>query len=90
LIRQFVTEGLVIVFAGSAIGLVSSHWAMRILVGLIPSDMLVGMPYLDELGLNSRVLAFAAAVVSSCGRTLFANSVTSAVVARDWRRDGAR
>jgi predicted permease len=62
LIRQFVTEGLVIVVAGSAIGLVSSHWAMQILVGLIPSDMLVGMTYLDELGLNARVLAFAGVI----------------------------
>jgi macrolide transport system ATP-binding/permease protein len=62
LTRQFVTEGLVIVFAGSATGLVGSHWAMQILLGLIPSDMLVGMPYLNELRLSYRVLAFACVV----------------------------
>ena len=62
LIRQFITEGLVIVVAASAVGLVISHWAMRILVGFIPADMMNGMPYLNELGLNSRVLMFAGAV----------------------------
>ena len=58
LIRQFVIEGLVIVAAGSIAGLVSSHWAMQILRGLIPTDMMGGMPYLNDLGLNSRVLMF--------------------------------
>ncbi len=62
LIRQFVIEGLVIVVAGSIAGLVSSHWAMQILKGLIPTDMMAGMPYLDDLGLNSRVLTFALTV----------------------------
>src|SRR6185436_535198 len=37
LIRQFVIEGLVIVVTGSLIALVSSHWAMQILKGLIPT-----------------------------------------------------
>jgi macrolide transport system ATP-binding/permease protein len=71
LIRQFVIEGLVIVVAGSVAGLVSSHWAMQILKGLIPTDLMGFMPYLDDLGLNSRVLmvslalaAFAAALFS--------------------------
>src|SRR5678816_1037420 len=36
LIRQFVTEGLVIVVGGSLAGLLASHWAMQILVSLIP------------------------------------------------------
>lgn len=71
LIRQFVVEGVVIVVAGSVIGLASSHWTMQILKGLIPVDMMAGMPYLNDLGLNSRVLwfvvvlaAFAAALFS--------------------------
>src|SRR6185436_8735225 len=40
LIRQFVIEGLVIVVVGSLAGLVSSHWAMQVLTGLIPADMM--------------------------------------------------
>ncbi len=62
LIRQFVIEGMVLVVVGSIVGLVSSHWAMQILKGLIPSDMMAGMPYLNDLGLNSRVLIFALAL----------------------------
>lgn len=62
LVRQFVIEGLVIVVVGSLAGLVSSYWSMQILKGLIPTDMLGGMPYLNDLGLNSRVLMFALAL----------------------------
>ena len=64
LIRQFVIEGLVIVVIGSVAGLAGSHWAMQILKGLIPTDMMSGMPYLNELGLNSRVLIFAGALAT--------------------------
>jgi macrolide transport system ATP-binding/permease protein len=62
LIRQFVIEGLVIVVVGSVAGLFASQWGMQILKGLIPSGMIDGMPYLNDLGLNSRVLVFALAV----------------------------
>ena len=34
--RQFVTEALVLVRVGCALGLASAHWAMRAAVGLIP------------------------------------------------------
>lgn len=70
LVRQFVVEGLVIVAVGTVAGLVSSHWTMRILSGLIPGDMMAGMPYLDDLGLNSRVLIFAL-VVAGFAAALF-------------------
>lgn len=92
LIRQFVTEGLVIVVAGCAAGLVISHWAMRILIGLIPSDMMGGMPYLDELGLNSRVLMFAGAV-SLFAAALFSLTPTfrlSALEVREGMAEGSR
>ncbi|MEN3326472.1 MAG: hypothetical protein V7638_1279, partial [Acidobacteriota bacterium] len=64
LIRQFVIEGLVIVVIGSVAGLLTSHWAMQILKGLIPRDMMSGMPYLNDLGLNSRVLIFTIALAA--------------------------
>ena len=41
LIRQFVTEGLVLVAAGSVLGLASAAWAMQLLTRLIPADMLM-------------------------------------------------
>jgi len=66
LIRQFVTEGLVLVAAGSVLGLASASWAMQLLTRLIPADMLSGMPFLKGLGLNLRVSLF------GCGIALLA------------------
>ena len=62
LIRQFVTEGLVLVAAGCSFGLVGAVGAMRILTQLISKDMMSTMPYLTGLGLNSHVLVFACAI----------------------------
>ena len=59
---QFVTEGLVLAAAGSVIGLVSAHWVMQLLAKLVPKEMMARMPYLQDLGLNARVLAFAGAI----------------------------
>jgi len=62
LIRQFTTEGLVLVTAGCLLGLAVAAGAMRILTRLISADMMAGMPYLAGLGLNLHVLIFAGAV----------------------------
>ena len=62
LIGQFVTEGFVLVAAGSVLGLVTAQWAMQLLTGLIPADMIARMSYLQDLGLNVHVLAFAGAI----------------------------
>ncbi|HEY6488881.1 MAG TPA: ABC transporter permease [Terracidiphilus sp.] len=56
--RQFVTEGLTLVVAGSAAGLGFAYGAMKVLSGLISKDMMIGMPYLRGLGLNLHVLLF--------------------------------
>ena len=92
LIRQFVTESLVIVSVASAAGLVISHWAMRILIKLIPAEMTAGMPYLNELGLNSRVLMFAG-VVAAFAAALFSLTPTlrlSALEVREGIAEGSR
>src|SRR5262249_15735153 len=62
LVRQFVTEGVALVAAGGAFGLVSAYWLMRLLTQLIPADMMARMSYLQGLGLNARVLTFASAI----------------------------
>jgi macrolide transport system ATP-binding/permease protein len=62
LVRQFMTEGLALVLAGSAIGLALADGTMRVLRGMITKDMLDSMPYLHGLGLTPHVWAFAAAV----------------------------
>ena len=62
LVRQFITEGLVLMAAGSLLGLAAADGAMQILTRLISKDMMTSMPYLTGLGLNSHVLAFAGAI----------------------------
>jgi predicted permease len=62
LIGQFVTEGLVLVAAGTVLGLLFARWAMQVLVRLIPMDMMASASYLHGLGLNVRVVAFAGAI----------------------------
>ena len=42
--------------------MIAAGWLMGLLTKLIPAQMLAGMPYLNGLGLNSRVLAFACGV----------------------------
>jgi macrolide transport system ATP-binding/permease protein len=105
LISQFVTEGLVLVAAGSALGLVAASWVMQVLTRLIPANMLARMSFLHDLGLNVRVVAFAgaiglaAAVLFSFTPTLhFSLSETRAALAEGsrgsagntWRRLGSK
>ena len=62
LVRQFLTEGLVLVALGSALGLGLADVAMRLLIGLIPKHMLQGLPFLLGLGLDPHVITFAAGI----------------------------
>ena len=62
LVRQFVIEGVVIVIVGTVVAIVGSHWAMQILLGFFPTDIISGMPYLNNVGWNMRVVAFVLAV----------------------------
>ena len=62
LIRQFMTEGFVLITAGCLLGLVAADVTMHLLLSLISKDFLDYMPYLSGLGLNSHVLIFALAI----------------------------
>ena len=62
LMRQFMTDGLVLVAASSALGVFLARAAMQVLTSLISKDILVGMPYLSGLGLTLHVLAFAGTI----------------------------
>ena len=67
LLRQFVTEGLALVAVSSVLGLAAACGAMRLLVELIPADMLAKMPYLQAAGLNAHVILFACGVALATG-----------------------
>ena len=62
LTRQFITEGILLVVFGSVVGLTSAFLAMKLLMRLLSKDMLARMPYLEGLGFNLHVVAFAVAI----------------------------
>jgi macrolide transport system ATP-binding/permease protein len=62
LIRQFVTEGVMLVLAGGLVGTGAAYGAIRLLMKLVPANMLEDMPYLRGLGLNLHVAGFAAGI----------------------------
>lgn len=66
LIFQFITEGLVLITAGTTLGLALAYGATQILMRLIPADMMFNMPYLRGVGLNLHAVVFA------CGIALLA------------------
>lgn len=67
LLRQFVTEGVVLALSSGVLGVLSAWAAMDMFLQLLPKDMLASMPYLERVGLNPAVLAFAVLVALSAG-----------------------
>jgi len=70
LMRQFVTEGLVLTACGCLLGIGGAFAAMQALTRLIPADRIASMPFLQGMGLNGRVLGFAL-IVSAIAGMLF-------------------
>ena len=58
-IAQFVTEACVLVATGSALALAFAYWTIKLLTGLIPATIAARLPFLQDLGLNLRILGFA-------------------------------
>ena len=63
-VRQLLTESVLLALAGGAGGLVLALWGVDVLVALIPAAQLAQMPYLQSLSLDRDVLLFA------CGLSL--------------------
>jgi predicted permease len=55
LIRQFLTEALLLSAAGGGLGVVGAFWGVALLVGLAPENL----PRLDSVAINLPVLVFA-------------------------------
>ncbi len=62
IVRQFVTEGAVLVGAGSVLACAIAFVAVRTLPRLMPADMLAGMPFLSGAGMSGRVALYAVGV----------------------------
>ena len=92
LVRQFVTEGLLLASAGSILGVACGIEAMQLLTRLVPKGILAKMPYLLGLGLNLRVAAFAVLICVVTG-IVFALTPTFRLSLTDMRQgltDGGR
>jgi macrolide transport system ATP-binding/permease protein len=70
LVGQFVTEAMLLIGAGGLLGVASASWVMRILVKFRSEDIASRTPFLEDIGLNFRVLAFAFAI-SALAAVLF-------------------
>jgi predicted permease len=55
LIRQGLTEGLVLALAGGILGAILAFFSLQLLKGLLPADV----PRIDQMGIDLRLLAFA-------------------------------
>ena len=62
IMRQFVTEGLVLAVAASLAGLLAASWIMRLLLYLVPKTVIIHLPFLENVHLNAHTGAAAAAV----------------------------
>ncbi|HEX8140373.1 MAG TPA: ABC transporter permease [Pyrinomonadaceae bacterium] len=63
LVRQMLTESLMLACLGGAAGLILATWGVDLLLSLAPGDI----PRLEEVGIDLRVLGFACAVTFLTG-----------------------
>ena len=84
--RQFVTEGLILVVTGAALGLGSAYGVMQLLLKLIPSNRLEAMPFLEGLGMNAHVMAFGG-MIALLAAVLFTIAPVVRLISTDMRGD---
>ena len=63
LVRQLLTESLLLSALGGLAGILAAHWAIKALVAAVPG----GLPVFGDIGLDPRVLAFSAAITITAG-----------------------
>ncbi|HEX7728712.1 MAG TPA: ABC transporter permease [Terracidiphilus sp.] len=59
LVRQFITEGILLAAAGTLAGLGLALWLMSLLTHLVPLQMASALPFIHLVGLNAHTALFA-------------------------------
>src|SRR5581483_4558325 len=62
IIRQLLTESVILAFAGGALGILLALWGVEGLKAAMPDDAQLMMPGFNQLGINPRVLVFTVVV----------------------------
>src|SRR5689334_12110390 len=63
IVRQLVTENILLALGGALIGLLIAVWGSRVMLALVPGSL----PRADDVGVDVRVVAFAAVVAVLAG-----------------------
>ena len=63
ILRQLLTESLLLATAGGLLGLLAARLSLPLLLAGIPGREQAGMPFLEHLDVDSRVLAYGAALI---------------------------
>ena len=58
IVRQLLTEGVILATLGGLLGLGLAHLGVRALVAAIPPQRLLTMPYLADVGVDGRLIAY--------------------------------
>jgi macrolide transport system ATP-binding/permease protein len=86
LIRQFITEGLVVVLTGTVFGLALAYGGMRVLSALIPAEFMARMAFWQNVGFSPSVIAFAG-LIALLAAILFSLTPSVRSAAPDMRED---
>ena len=63
LVREFMTESLILAFAGGILGIAVAYVALDVMLAAVPVDL----PRIDEIGLDGQILAFGLMLTAATG-----------------------